>query len=379
MTGHKGERKQNHLSSSALGTEGNRKKSPANKTCMSPNGTHRSRATCAMKSNRLKTWSADHGHLADGPVHQQHPRLPNPSRFTGFVTSFASTWRAMSVADPRASPVAAVKRCGESFPIIIGSYAPCAAASARPQTYLVTAGGPPEKIHGGRTDQERRLASCSSMMIQGNRPLDRCDDPDEHTPGQRCSSKTKRSSNRNQPGEGKRPMRPKLNSELEPWRQAPALQVHRQKLAAVFTFLELEVQERLDDQATVASKWPLRVVEMAPSLLFLEITKSITAMPMMTCETRKCSTASDGEVLWIEAGRFLTSFFSWSTRIWSSEKILKIGRGPNFSLHAQGSPADREMSAVGSLRSSYIPPQGHWSLARHVITISRQRSMALRK
>ena len=58
----------------------------------------------------------------------------------------------------------------------------------------------------------------------------------------------------------------------------------------------------------------------------------------VTCETRKCSTASDGELLWIEAGRFLTSFFSWSTRIWSSEKILKIGRGPNFSLHARKAP-----------------------------------------
>ena len=34
----------------------------------------------------------------------------------------------------------------------------------------------------------------------------------------------------------------------------------------------------------------------------------------VTCETRKCSTASDGE------------------------KILKIGRGPNFSLHVPGSP-----------------------------------------
>ena len=33
-------------------------------------------------------------------------------------------------------------------------------------------------------------------MIQGNRPLDRWDDPDEHTPGQRYSSKTKRSSKR---------------------------------------------------------------------------------------------------------------------------------------------------------------------------------------
>ena len=40
MTGHKGERKQNHRSSSALGTGGNRKKSLANTTCMSPNGTH---------------------------------------------------------------------------------------------------------------------------------------------------------------------------------------------------------------------------------------------------------------------------------------------------------------------------------------------------
>ena len=40
----------------------------------------------------------------------------------------------------------------------------------------------------------------------------------------------------NQPDEGKRPMRPTLNSELEPWRQAPALPVHLQKLATVFTF-----------------------------------------------------------------------------------------------------------------------------------------------
>ena len=32
------------------------------------------------------------------------------------------------------------------------------------------------------------------------------------------------------------------------------------------------------------------------------------------------------------------AFFSWSTRIWSSEKILKIGRGPNFSLHARKAP-----------------------------------------
>ena len=55
----------------------------------------------------------------------------------------------------------------------------------------------------------------------------------------------------------------------------------------------------------------------------------------VTCETRKCSTASDVELLWIEARRFLTSFFSWSTRIWSSEKILKTGGGPYFSLHAQ--------------------------------------------
>ena len=54
----------------------------------------------------------------------------------------------------------------------------------------------------------------------------------------------------------------------------------------------------------------------------------------------------------------VTSFFSWSTRIWSSEKILKIGRGPNFSLHArnckgQGSPADRAMTMHGI---AVLPP-----------------------
>ena len=66
----------------------------------------------------------------------------------------------------------------------------------------------------------------------------------------------------NQPDEGKRPMRPmrpKLNSELEPWRQAPALLLHLQKLAAVFTFLELEVEERLIGysykQVTVERRW----------------------------------------------------------------------------------------------------------------------------
>ena len=37
-------------------------------------------------------------------------------------------------------------------------------------------------------------------------------------------------------------MRPKLNSELEPRRQAPALLVHLQKLAAVFTFLDLKLK-----------------------------------------------------------------------------------------------------------------------------------------
>ena len=116
---------------------------------MSPNGTHRSRATRAIKSNRLKTWSAHHGHFVDGPIHQQHPRLPNPSRFTGFVV------REHLASDERGRS-ASQSSCGESFPIIIGSSAPWA-ASAWPQTYLVTAGGPPEKKHCGRTEQERRL------------------------------------------------------------------------------------------------------------------------------------------------------------------------------------------------------------------------------
>ena len=49
-------------------------------------------------------------------------------RVGSLASSFASTWRAMSVADPRASPVAVVKRCGNIFPIIIGSSAPCAAS-----------------------------------------------------------------------------------------------------------------------------------------------------------------------------------------------------------------------------------------------------------
>ena len=42
--------------------------------------------------------------------------------------------------------------------------------------------------------------------------------------------------------------------------------VHQQKLADVFTFLELEVEERLDDQTTVSSKWPFNL-EPGPSAL----------------------------------------------------------------------------------------------------------------
>ena len=91
------------------------------------------------------------------------------------------------------------------------------------------------------------------MMIHGNRPLDRCNDPDEHT-GPALQLQDQKEQHTNQPDEGKRPMRPKLNSELEPRRQVPALLVQLQKLAAVVTFLELEVEERLDDQATVSSK-----------------------------------------------------------------------------------------------------------------------------
>ena len=48
------------------------------------------------------------------------------------------------------------------------------------------------------------------------------------------------------------------------------------------------------------------------------------------------------------------AFFSWSTRIWSSENILKIGRDPNFSLHAQGSPADRVGFLVAKGRSCRV-------------------------
>ena len=44
----------------------------------------------------------------------------------------------------------------------------------------------------------------------------------------------------------------------------------------------------------------------------------------------------------------VTSFFSWSTRIWTSEKILKIGRGPNFSLHAPKAPPLTVAIAKGS-------------------------------
>ena len=96
----------------------------------------------------------------------------------------------------QSSGMAVVKRCSKRFPNLIGSSAPCA-ASAGPQTYLVTAGGPPEKNTLWQDRTRETTASGSSMMIQGNRPLDRCDDPVEHTSGQRCSCKTsKRSSKR---------------------------------------------------------------------------------------------------------------------------------------------------------------------------------------
>ena len=50
-------------------------------------------------------------------------------RVGSLASSFASTWSAMSGADPRASPVAVVKRCDKSVPIFIGSSAPCAASA----------------------------------------------------------------------------------------------------------------------------------------------------------------------------------------------------------------------------------------------------------
>ena len=135
MTDHKGERKQNHQSSSALGTGGNRKKIPGEHNLLvTERHTSVTGNTCneIQPSQNMKRTT----HFADGPVHQQHPRLPNPI-VGSLASSFASTWRTMSVVDPRASPVAVVKRCGKSFPIIIGSrYAPCIAQ--RPHDHRLT-------------------------------------------------------------------------------------------------------------------------------------------------------------------------------------------------------------------------------------------------
>ena len=125
-------------------------------------------------------------------------------RVGSLATSFASTWRAMSVADPPASPVAVVKRSGKSFPIIIGSSAPCA-ASAWPQTYLLLPAGPLKKyIVAGQNkrddcfllfhDDARQSSSRSmrrSIWTHTAPALQLQDQKEQQT---------------NQPDEGKRPM-----------------------------------------------------------------------------------------------------------------------------------------------------------------------------
>ena len=185
------------------GQEEIEKKSPANTTCLSPNGTHRWRATRAMKSNRLKTWSAHHEHFADGPVHQQHPRLPNPSRFTGFVVRehLASDERGRSVSQSSGSGKTLRQKFSHHQRQL------CFLRCVRMTTDLpMDCRRAPWKNTLWPDRTRETTASCSSMMIQGNRPLDRCDDPHEHTPGQRCSSKTKRSSKRTN-----------LMKERDPW------------------------------------------------------------------------------------------------------------------------------------------------------------------
>ena len=184
-------------------------------------------------------------------------------RVGSLASSFASTWPAMSVADPRASPVAVVKRCGKSFPIIIGSYAPCAAA-AWPQTYRGTAGGPPEKIHCDRTEQERRLLFALPWWYQAIAlSIDATIQMNTHR-ASAAAPRPKGAANeptwwRKETHEAKI----KLRTRTVTASTSTSSLVHQQKLAAVFTFLELEVGERLDDQATVSSKWPLSVVEIS--------------------------------------------------------------------------------------------------------------------
>ena len=106
MTGHKGERKQNHQSSSALGTGGHRTKIPGEHNLLvTERHTSVTGNTCNEIPPSQNMKPAHHEHFADGPVHQQHPRLPNPSRFTGFVVRehLASDERGRSVSQSSGS------------------------------------------------------------------------------------------------------------------------------------------------------------------------------------------------------------------------------------------------------------------------------------
>ena len=125
----------------------------------------------------------------------------------------------------------------------------------RPHDHRLTEGlpaGPLKKIHCGRTEQERRLLLALPWWIALSI------DATIHMNTHRASAAAPRPK-----GAAIEPTwwRKETHeaTDLEPWRQAPALLIHLQKLAAVFTFLELEVEERLDDQATVTRKWPLTV------------------------------------------------------------------------------------------------------------------------
>ena len=133
--------------------------------------------------------------------------------------SLASTWRAKKAADSRAhgnseklcrvlppmavaaSPV--VKHCGKSYPIIISSQL----LAQRPHDHrLTTASGPTEKYS---VAGQNKRDDCFLLFIQGNCHHDQCDDQGEHTPGQRYSSKTKRSSKRTNLTKERDPLRPK--------------------------------------------------------------------------------------------------------------------------------------------------------------------------
>ena len=178
-------------------------------------------------------------------------------RVGSLASSFASTW----VSDERGRSASQSSGNGKTLRQKFSQHHHhrqlCSlhcAASAWPQTYRATACRRPHwKIHCGRTEQERRLLlalfhddtrQSPSRSMRRSRWTHRAS---------AAAPRPKGAANeptwwRKETHEAKIKLRTRTVTAST---STSSLVVHLQKLAAVFTFLELEVEESLDDQATV--------------------------------------------------------------------------------------------------------------------------------